>query len=164
MASKRIIEIWVKILDRAKMCIKYSKHGHYSFSHTSNCVCLGLFWPQKVYSNAQIILFLNFTSINFLVGTLQCSETLIFYLFVCIETWRNQTFKAGHFSKIAEMFSTAKNDPVCPEIWKLSFFNVYYTYLVQIFEWWGATFCRIFILWCYLQKIMVMVHKMRDRK
>ena len=40
--------------------------------------------------------------INFLVQTLQCTETLILYLFCTSKVW--------YFSKIAELFSTA-NQP-----------------------------------------------------
>ena len=36
----------------------------------------------------------------------------------------------GYFSKIAEIFSTAKTGQVCPD----SFFNVSYKYLIQIFD------------------------------
>ena len=39
---------------------------------------LGLFWPQKVYFQADIYSFLTFVSINFLVGMLANVEKLKF--------------------------------------------------------------------------------------
>jgi hypothetical protein len=43
--------------------------------------------------------------LNFLVQTLQCPETLILYVLVL-------SLKVGYFSKIAENFGAAKNNPV----------------------------------------------------
>ena len=51
--------------------------------------------------------------INFIVPTLQCTETLIWY-FLDMKTWEKIPSKVRYFSRIAEIFSTAgrpKNQP-----------------------------------------------------
>ena len=76
-ASKRIIEIWVKILDGAKICIKYSKHEHYSFPPTIDCRHFAYFDPEKAHLKKNC---LTLMLINFYVQMLQ-TETQILNLF-----------------------------------------------------------------------------------
>ena len=50
---------------------------------------------------------------------LQCAETLILFFFA-YENMEKTSSKVEYYSKIAEIFSTAKNDPVCLDSRKLA--------------------------------------------
>jgi hypothetical protein len=67
-----------------------------------------------MHFKVKIELFLTFIIINSLVQTLQFVETLILYIFPH-ENMKKTSTKVGYFSKIAEIFSNTKNDPVFPD-------------------------------------------------
>ena len=79
------------------------KHGSSSFSHLFNCVCFILVWSIKVHIKDQIDLFLNFKLLNFLVRTIQCTETLILYLFF-YWPWRSNWPKDSKSTKSIWLF------------------------------------------------------------
>ena len=129
-----------------------SRTGHMEvllsqFSHTFNCVCFSLFWPKKVHFETKTDLFLTFLLLTFLVRILHCVETLILYLF-----WRwkcKKNHPKRYFSKIAEIFITAKN----------SFFNVSYTwykYLVYVCI--CTCICTCTYRWLYSSRVNTILH------
>ena len=67
-------------------------------------VFLAYFDPTKTQKVAKIYSFLTYMSINILVWTLQCAETLDLYLFC---PWKKIPSKLGYFSRIEEIFLTA---------------------------------------------------------
>ena len=90
-----------RINSRAKMCNKYWKHGRPSFSYIINFICLAYFHLKKYTCKCKIDSFLSFRLINFFVRMLHCAETL-----TLLENMKKTPFT---FSKIAEIFSTAKS-------------------------------------------------------
>ena len=96
-----------------KICIKYRKYGRYSFSFTIDCRCLANVDPNKC------ILKKNWPFYHFYLNK-QFVETLILYFFSLWKHENKTLSKVGYFSKIAEIFSNAKNGPVCPDSWKLT--------------------------------------------
>ena len=72
--------------------------------------------------------------INFLVWMLKCAVTLFFCTCFAHKNMENTPSKVEYFSKIAEIFSNAKNGPVCPDIvLKTHIVFQCFLYLVQIF-------------------------------
>ena len=101
MASKRIIEIWVKILDGAKICNKYSKHEIYSFLSSIDFWCLAYFDQKKKEKETKLTInCLSFILSNFLVQTLPCS-------------WKHKKthWKVAYLSLNCRNFSTVEKWP-----------------------------------------------------
>jgi hypothetical protein len=60
--------------------------------------------------------------VNFLLRVEHSAETLTLYNI--FSSWKHEKkpSKVGYFRKIAEIFTTAKNSPICLDSWKLAGF------------------------------------------
>ena len=88
-------------------------------------VCFSLlFWSKQVHFKPKIDSFYTFILINFLVTMLQCTETLILYLF-CTWYCEKKPSKVGYISNIADFFSITLMTQSAPKNKDTRFFWVF---------------------------------------
>ena len=128
-----------------KICIKNRKHGSSSFSHAFNCLFLNIFWPQKNTFWIQIFTFYHLYVINSLARMLlwlllQCTETLVLYLFYR-KTWKKYPKVRILLAKLQKSsVYNAKNSPVYSDNWKTLNWNLYsFSY-----TWYTSLPCKLY--------------------
>ena len=116
-----------------KICIKYRKHGSFSFSYTFNCVYFSPFWPKKKLNKKK---FKNYWC-DMYYATFKCGRYNVFKpilnLIFVHEKLKNPCSKLAYFSfclavsvlpKTARSAQTVENSH--------SFFNVSYTWYKNV--------------------------------
>ena len=90
--------------------------------------------PQKKMGKNKLTIFSACIFCNFSVRTLNTMYRNSWFFLMSPRKHENPPSKVAYFSFNCRNFSTAKNDPVCPDSWKLTQLFQCFLYLVQIFE------------------------------